>query len=64
MITFALLLNPSTQPKAIVFFARNQLSRSERCALNILATFFIGLILDRMVLVHQASRNFPPKPEN
>ena len=26
---------------------------------NIFATFFIGLILERMVRVHQASRNLP-----
>ena len=34
-------------------------SISERCRLSILATFFIGSICERIVLVHHVSRNRP-----
>ena len=41
------------------FLARNQFSNSGRCRLSIRATFFIGSIFERMVLVHHLSRNCP-----
>lgn len=59
MVSFALLLNPSTTPLESSPFALNQFIRRGRCLRKVLAIFFIGSILDLIVLVHQESRNLP-----
>lgn len=58
MVSFALLLQPSTIPLDIAL-AANQLRSRDRCVRIVQATFFIGSICDRMTAVHQLSRNLP-----
>ena len=59
VISFNLLLKPSTIPAEIVPPARNQLRMSSRFSRKVRATFFIGSILLRIVRVHHSSKNFP-----
>jgi len=52
IITFALLLWPSTAPTEIACFASNQFKMSYLWALMVLAFFFIGSSFERMTWVH------------
>ena len=59
MVSFALLLNPSTIPLETDPLARNQLSNSSRCERKLRATFFSGGSRERMTREHHSSRNRP-----
>ena len=59
VVSFALLLKPSTIPLENCPLARNQFNSNGRCFRNLRATFFMGSILERIVFVHHLSRNCP-----
>ena len=56
VVSFTLLLNPSTIPDESAPFARNQLRINSRWLRRVRATFFIGSSWLRIVLVHHWSR--------
>ena len=56
MVSFALVLKPSTMPLENCPLARNQFSKRGRCRLSIFATFFIGSIFERIVLDRKAAQ--------
>ncbi len=59
IVTFTLLLRPSTTPDDIVPLARNQFRISPSWRRRDRATFFIGSIFDRIVRVVHCFRNRP-----